>query len=147
MLLREPWRTRLLFVSVAGNLFAAALFGAHFAMRLRHQAEPPRAEILMDRMARALPAEDADRFRQVMRLRLPEIEDARARVEQARAAMFHVLAQTPYDQEAVRRAMKAWQTAWVAMSDDLGDSMLGAVSGLSSDGRRRLAEAGMRHRP
>ena len=28
-LLREPWRTRLLFASVAGNLFSAALIGAH----------------------------------------------------------------------------------------------------------------------
>jgi uncharacterized membrane protein len=146
-MLREPWRTRLLFVSVAGNLFAAALIGAHFTMRPDRPPGPPRAAAMMDRMAHDLPPDDAARFRTVMQARLPEIEAARTRMEQARAAMSRAIAQTPYDEAAVRQAMKAWQDAWIAMSNDLGDSMLTAVSGLSPDGRRRLAEAGMRHRP
>lgn len=147
-MLREPWRTRLLFVSVAGNLFAVALIGAHFAMRpSRPPPGPPRAEMLVARMAHDLPPEDADRFRAAMQPRLPEIEAARRRMEQARAEMSRAIAQTPYDETVVRQAMKAWQDAWIAMSNDMGASVLSAVSGLSPDGRRRLAEAGMRHRP
>src|SRR3954447_13190533 len=145
-MVREPWRTRLLFLSVAGNLFAAALIGAHFYRRAPHPPGPPRPEMMVERMARDLAPEDAARFRTVMQSRLPEIEAARARMEQARATMSRAIAQTPYDEAAVRRALKAWQQAWIAMSDDLGSSMLSAVSGLSPDGRRRLAEAGMRHR-
>jgi len=145
---REPWRTRLLFVSAAGNLFAVALIGAHFAMRPGPRPPgPPRAEIMMDRMAHDLQPADAARFREVMQTRLPEIDAARARMEQARAAMSQAIAQTPYDEAELRQAMKAWQAAWMTMSDELGAGMLTAVSGLSPDGRRRLAEAGMRHRP
>src|SRR4051794_35876696 len=146
-MLREPWRTRLLFVSVAGNLFAAALIGAHYTMRPARPPGPPRAAIIMDRMAHDLAPDDAARFRAAMQARMPEIEAARARMEQARDAMSRAIAQSPYDEAAVRQALKAWQQAWIAMSDDLGTGMLTAVSGLSPDGRRRLAEAGMRHRP
>src|SRR5947199_128027 len=62
-MLREPWRTRLLFVSVAGNLFAAALIGAHYTMRPARPPGPPRAAIIMDRMALDLAPDDAARFR------------------------------------------------------------------------------------
>ena len=143
---REPWRTRLLFVSVAGNLFAAALIGAQFVLRppLPPRGEP-RAEIMLERMAHDLPASDREQFRAVMLKRVPEIEAARVRVEQARAGMAQAIAHTPYDEAAFRQAMKDWQAAWLAMSDDLGTGMLSAVSVLSPDGRRRLAEAGMRH--
>jgi uncharacterized membrane protein len=146
-MLREPWRTRLLFISVAGNVFAAGLIGAHFTMRRPHPPGPPRAEAMVEHMARELPPEDAARFRAVMQPRLHEIDAARARTDQARAAMFRAMRQTPYDEAKVRQTMKDLQTSWVALSDGLNDSTLAALADLSPDGRRRLAEAGLRHHP
>jgi len=148
MMLREPWRARLLFLSVAANLFAAALIGAHFVLRPPPRPPgPPRPEVIIERMARDLPPDDAARFRAATTPRLPQFAAARARMEQARAELARAMAQTPYDEGAVRTAMQAWQAAWLAMSEDLGANMLRALSELSPDGRRRLAEAGMRHRP
>jgi uncharacterized membrane protein len=142
MLLREPWRTRLLFGSFALNLFTLALIGAHFAYRPPPGPSPP--ERIVEHMVRGLPEGDAQRFRAVMATRLPEIEAAHARMEEARTAMTRAIARDPYDERAVRQAMKAWQAAWLAMSDGIGEGMLSAVSTLSPDGRRRLADAGLR---
>src|SRR3954454_23821957 len=108
MLLREPWRTRLLFGSFALNLFTLALIGAHYAVPGPHRPEPQR---IVDHMVRELPAADADRFRLVMNQRLPAIVAAHDRMEQARAAMARAIAGDPYDERAVREAMKTWQTA------------------------------------
>jgi uncharacterized membrane protein len=142
MLLREPWRTRLLFGSFALNLFTLALIGAHFAMRGRPGPPPP--ERIVEHMVHGLAAPDAERFRAVMAQRLPAIEAAHDRMEQARTAMAVAIAREPYDEAAVRRAMKDWQTAWMSMSDGMGDGVLSAVSTLSPDGRKRLADAGLR---
>jgi uncharacterized membrane protein len=143
-MLREPWRTRLLFVSVAGNLFAAALIGAQHAMRPPPRGEP-RSEIMLERMSYEMEPVDRQQFRAVMLRRLPEFEAARSRVDEARTAVAMAIARTPYDEDAVRQAMKDWQDAWMAMTGDMGTSMLAAMSGLSPNGRRHLAEAGMRH--
>lgn len=142
MLLREPWRTRLLFGSFALNLFMLALVGAH--LLVRPPPGGPQPERIIAHMVRELPPEDAERFRAVMATRLPAIEDAHARMEGARRAMAQAIARTPYDEAAVREAMKRWQTAWLAMSDGIGEGMLDAVTTLSPDGRRRLADAGLR---
>ena len=56
----------------------------------------------MDRMAHDLQPDDAARFRAAMQARMPEIEAARARMEQARAAMSRAIAQSPYDEVAGR---------------------------------------------
>ena len=97
-LLREPWRTRLLFASVAGNLFSAALIGAHL---LR-----PRASHGMDgvveRMVRDLPAADAERFRAILAREQAWQAKAWHRVNEARAALSRSIGQTPYDEAAVR---------------------------------------------
>ena len=142
MFLREPWRTRLLFASFALNLFTLALIGAHFA--LRGPPGPPAPERIVEHMIRGLAQPDAERFRSAMARRLPAIDAAHERMEQARAAMVRAIARDPYDEMAVRQAMKDWQTAWMAMSDGIGEGMLSGVSTLSPDGRRRLADAGLR---
>ncbi len=69
---------------------------------------------------------------------------SRARMEQARAAMLRAIGRTPYDAEALRTAMRNWQTAWKAWSDDFGAAFLEAVQEVSPDGRERLAAVGRR---
>ncbi len=145
MMLREPWRTRLLFLSVAGNLFAVALVGSHVAMREPHK--PPGSAAIVDHMAREMPPDDAVRFRAIMAQGREQNDLAHTRMEDARRALSRAIGRTPYDEDAVRQAMHDWQQAWLNWSNDLGASLLKAFAGLSPDGRRRLAEAGQRHGP
>jgi uncharacterized membrane protein len=146
MMLREPWRTRLLFLSFALNLIAIPMIAGRFVMHRPPLPQgPTRPEVIVERMAHELPAEDAARLRAAMEPHLPDIDAARARMEAARAAMSRAIGQTPFDEAAVRAAMHTWQTAWMAWSDDLGTAMLAALAELSPEGRERLAEAGMRH--
>ena len=145
MMLREPWRTRLLFLSVAGNLFAVALIGSHLAMRAPHG--PPSSAAIVEHMARDMPPDDAARFRDIMSQDKQQNDLARARMEAARRALSRAIGSTPYDEEAVRHAMHDWQQAWLEWSNDLGASLLKAFAGLSPDGRRSLAEAGQRYGP
>lgn len=144
MTLREPWRTRLLFLSVALNLFAAALIGAFVLHRPSHR--PPGWAAMVERMAHDLSPEDKARFLPIMEQARPETELARRRMEEARRAVSRAMAQTPYDEDAVRQAMAAWQAAWMQWSDGLGATMRKALAELSPEGRRHLADAGRRRR-
>ena len=145
-MLREPWRTRLLFLSVAGNIFAVALIGGHIAMRGQPHG-PPGSAAIVDHMAREMPPDDAARFRATMAEDRDHNDRAHARMEEARRALSRAIGGSPYDEAAVRQAMHDWQQAWLDWSNDLGASLLKAFPGLSPDGRRRLAEAGQRHGP
>ena len=142
---REPWRTRLLLASLAGNLFAVGLVAAFFAFAPPRR--PPGPEAAVERMARDLAGPDAERFRAAMQHAWPQQERARRAMDEARMEMARSIGQTPYDADAVRQAMLRWQSAWLEWSNQFGAGMLAAVSGLSPDGRARLAEAGQRHRP
>lgn len=145
MMLREPWRTRLLLVSFAVNLIAVPMIGTRmFLHRPPLPPGPPRPEVMVERLAHELPPEDAVRFRAAMEQRVPDIEVSRARMEAARAAMSRAIGRSPFDEGAVRAAMRTWQSAWVAWSDDLGAAMLAALADLSPEGRDRLAQAGLR---
>ncbi len=145
LIFREPWRTRLLFLSLAGNVFALALIGAHVAGR--RQFGPPGPDAAIDRMARDLAPADGERFRAVMAAARPQHALARGRMEAARDAMSRAIGQAPYDEAAVRQAMLAWQSAWLEWSRGFGATMLTALADLSPDGRRQLAEAGQRRKP
>ncbi|GAC1340113.1 MAG: hypothetical protein NVSMB18_09560 [Acetobacteraceae bacterium] len=146
MMLREPWRTRLLFMSVAGNLFALALIGANLMHRAPYGRPhgPPGAEAIIDRLARDLPHEDAERFRASMALGRAQFGLAHQRMEAARDTMALAIGRTPFDEAEVRKAMRDLQASWIAWSDSLGDSLVRTLPTLSPDGRGRLAEAGHR---
>lgn len=147
VLLREPWRTRLLFLSVAVNLFTIPVIAGGWLPHRHPHPSGPRSEVVIRRMARELPSGDAGRFRAAMERHVPEIETARARMDAARAAMLRTIAASSYDEESVRQAMKSWQAAWMAWSDQLELSMLAALAELSPEGRQKLAEAGLRRPP
>lgn len=145
MMLREPWRTRLLILSFALNLLLLPLAGARlWAPRAPLTPGLPRTEIIIDHMTRDLPPEDAERFRATMEQHLPDIEGARARMLAARNAMSRAIGRTPYDPVVLQDAMRAWQAAWTNWSETLGQAMLAALPGLSAPGREALAKMGRR---
>ncbi len=147
MMLREPWRTRLLFLSFAFNLLLIPIAGARFWTRPGPLTPGlPRTEMMIDRMVRDLPPEDAARFRASMEEHLGEIEAARVRMLAARGAMSRAIGRSPYDPAAVQTSMRTWQSTWNTWSEQLGQGMLAALPGLSEEGRQKLA-AGDRRRP
>lgn len=150
MMLREPWRTRLLFLSFAVNLITIPIAAAPYV--ISHPLPPMpavpggpgRPVVMFDRIAKSLSDEDHEKFIGVVEPHYEEIDVARARMEAARAAMLRAIGRTPYDPETLRTAMRAWQVAWKAWSDDFGGAFLEAVGEISPDGRQRLAEFGRR---
>lgn len=136
--LREPWRTRVLWLSIAGNLFSATLIGAHLAAG--RPPGPPGLAGAAERMARDLPAADAARFRATLDRERPWYDIARRRMAEARADLSHSIAQSPYDEAAVRERMLIYQARWAETSGRFGESLLTAIGTLSPEGRARLAE-------
>jgi uncharacterized membrane protein len=138
LMLREPWRTRLLWLSVAGNLFSATLIGTHLATD--RGPGPPGLAGAAERMARDLPTADAARFRATLDRERPWYEIARRRMAEARADMARSIGQNPYDEAAVRERMLIFQARWAETSGRFGESLLTAIGTLSPEGRAKLAE-------
>lgn len=136
--LREPWRTRVLWLSIAGNLFSAALIGAHMAAG--RPPGPPGLAGAAERMARDLPPADAARFRATLDRERPWYDMARRRMADARTDLSRSIAQNPYDEAAVRERMLVFQARWAETSARFGDSLLTAIGTLSPEGRAKLAE-------
>lgn len=148
MMLREPWRTRLLVVSFAVNLLLIPLAGARlWSPRAPLTPGLPRTEIIIEHMVRDLPSGDAERFRFTMEGHLGDIESARVRMVAARNAMSRAIGRSPYDPDTLRDAMRTWQAAWTGWSETLGQAMLDALPGLSAPGREALATMGRRRPP
>lgn len=134
----EPWRTRVLWLSVALNLFGAALIGGHFVDRGR--PGPPGFEGAVERMARDLGPEDAGRFRAVLASERPWYGQSRRALDEARADLSRSIAQTPFDEAQIRLKMEALQARWTESSTRFGDGLLSALAQISPDGRARIAE-------
>jgi len=135
--LREPWRTRVLWLSLAGNLFGATLIGAHMAAG---SPGPPGLAGAAERMARDLPPGDAVRFRGTLDREKPWYDMARRRMAEARADLASSIAANPYDEAVVRERMVAYQARWAETSGRFGESLLTAIGTLSPEGRTKLAE-------
>lgn len=135
--LREPWRTRVLWLSIAGNLFGATLIGAHMAAGA---PGPPGLAGAAERMARDLPPADAVRFRATLDRERPWYDMARRRMAEARADLASSIAANPYDEAIVHERMVAYQARWAETSGRFGESLLTAIGTLSPEGRTKLAE-------
>jgi len=135
--LREPWRTRVLWLSVAGNLFGVTLIGARMAAG---SPGPPGLAGAAERMARDLPPADAVRFRAALDHERPWYDMARHRMAEARADLASSIAANPYDESVVRGRITAYQARWAETSGRFGESLLMAIGTLSPEGRTKLAE-------
>ena len=145
MILREPWRTRLLFVSFAINLLLIPTVASHLWPR-RPPINPglPRTEMIISHMAADLTPADAALWRDTMEKHIGEIETARLTMLAARRAMQRAIGRTPYDPAAVQATMHGWQEAWQKWSETLGQGIVEALPTLSDDGRRALSMQGRR---
>ena len=144
--LLEPWRTRVLWASVALNLFALPMLAAPRLWN-PHASGPPSFDSLVERMARSLPAGDAATFRTAMAREHPWYDISRRDMEEKRDAMAQVVAREPYDAAAVRAALVAMQAGLREAAGRFDDSLVLALGELSPAGRAELAETLRRRRP
>ncbi len=143
MMLREPWRTRLLFVSFAVNLVTIPMAGMRY---FGPPSGPPRPQAMVERLTKELPPADGEKFRFAVEPHIEEIEVARVRMEAARTAMLRAIGSTPFEPEAVQASMRKWQQSWKVWSDGIGVAMLAGLQDVSAEGRQQLAEAGLHRR-
>ena len=146
MRLLEPWRTRLLWLSLALNLFAGALIVAPHLMHRRIPG-PPGFDMIVNRMAQNLPQADADAFRAALAREQPWYDLGRNRLEDARRDVAAAVTRQPYDPQAVRAALLAMQNQLRDSALRFDDSIAMAVGQLSPEGREHLAKNFLRKRP
>ncbi len=130
-------RTLLLGLSLALNVFLLMLVGAQWV----HATAPAASGNPIDRMTASLRPDDAARFRAAIEAGRPDFQPARDAVSAAHLAVAAAIGRTPYDPDAVRRALEQWQESWRAFTTRFDQAFLGAVGAVSDDGRARLAQA------
>jgi uncharacterized membrane protein len=141
--LLEPWRSRLLWLSLALNVFAAALIAAPL---LWHRPPggpptPPSFDTLVQRMARGLAPNDAEAFKAAMAKERPWYELGRQRLDEARDNVAEMVARTPYDPAATNAALQAMQDRMREGAVRFDESLSAAVGAMSPEGRTHLAQS------
>ena len=136
--LLEPWRSRVLWLSLAANLFLAALAGAPHLMP-RRPPGPPGFDGLVERMARQMPDTDADTFRHAMDRERPWYDISRRSLEEARAQIGRSIGQDPFDPVATRTAMTDMQDRLRESSQRFDESLVAALASLSPQARTSLS--------
>ncbi len=137
--LLEPWRTRLLWLSLGLNVFAVTLLAVPH-LRPGHPPGPPHFDTLIERLARNLQEPDAARFRDSMARERPWWELGRQKLDEARQAVGRSVGHEPFDPAAVHAALQAMQQRVVEGATRFDDSLVMALGTLSPEGRARLAE-------
>ncbi len=136
-----PTRRTWFAASVALNVFLVALVAAHLVRPSLAPAAPPHATGPLSRILADLPTAEADKVRAVLDREKPAYQAARERVSAAHREVAAAIARTPYDEDAVRRALASWQASWQEFSTRFNLVFLDAVRTLSDQGRARLADA------
>lgn len=142
--LLEPWRTRLLWLSLGLNLFLMALVAAPH-MWPHRPGGPPGFDGLVRRMARSLPPADADGFRAAMDRERPWYEMSRQRLADARMEIGRQIGRQPFDPAATRAAMSEMQNRLRESSLRFDESLVTALAGLSPEARAQLSADMTRH--
>jgi uncharacterized membrane protein len=136
----------LLIGSLALNLFFVGTVGA---LALRHimapagpaETERPRtAAARLERLAAPLPAADAETLRAAFRTRAAEAESARDALNRAYERVQTALRAQPFDAEQLRAAMADARAARPLYEVAMQDILTAGASGMSPEGRARLAE-------
>jgi uncharacterized membrane protein len=136
-----PTRKTWFAVSVALNVFLVALVTAHLVRPSLAPAASPRTTGPLSRLLADLPAAEADKVRAVLDRERPAYQAARERVSAEHREVADAIARTPYDEDAVRRALASWQASWQEFSTRFNLVFIDAVRTLSDQGRARLADA------
>jgi uncharacterized membrane protein len=136
----------LLIGSLALNLFFVGTVGA---LALRHimaapqqtETERPRtAAARLERLAAPLPAADAETLRAAFRTRAAEAESARDALNRAYERVQTALRAQPFDAAQLRAAMADARAARPLYEVVMQDILTAGASGMSPEGRARLAE-------
>jgi uncharacterized membrane protein len=136
----------LLIGSLALNLFFVGTVGA---LALRHimapagkaETERPRtAAARLERLAAPLPAADAETLRAAFRTRAAEAESARDALNRAYERVQTALRAQPFDAAQLRAAMADARAARPLYEVVMQDVLTAGASGMSPEGRARLAE-------
>lgn len=131
------WRRYVLPVSLLLNLFLAALIGGHL---LRHEAREnsyPLVRALASIQSSLSPA-DAAAFGAVMRRDGPQLIESIRQVGEARRELGRRIVAEPFDPQATRQALAAWQASWNRFFDRIDASLVEALGKISPEGRQRL---------
>jgi uncharacterized membrane protein len=135
------WSRRILLVSLALNLFFvgawAALAWRHYAAD-RHGPWSPATRI--ERLAAALPRNDADKLRAEFHAHQGNIEAATAAYRQAQRRTREALRAEPFNPEALRAAMAEARTARGKLDEALQGVIATAGATMTPEGRRSLAD-------
>lgn len=137
--LLEPWRTRVLWLSLGLNLFAGAALCAPLVWH-RRPPGPPGFDMIIDHMARHLPAPDAARFRDAMARERPWYDMDRQRLNEARLEAARIVGREPFDAPAVRGALHAMQDRLRESASRFDDSLVVALADLSPAARASMVE-------
>ena len=136
----------LLIGSLALNLFFVGTVGA---LALRHMMAPsqpaeterPRtAAARLERLAAPLPAADGETLRAAFRTRAAEAESARDALNRAYERVQAALRAQPFDAAQLRAAMADARAARPLYEVVMQDILAAGASGMSPEGRARLAE-------
>jgi uncharacterized membrane protein len=135
------WSRRILFVSLALNLF---FVGAWAALAWRHYAAAPHKPwspaTRIERLAAALPAGDADKLRAQFRAHEGNIEAAIAAFRLAQQRLREALRAEPFNPDTLRAGMAEARAARGRLDEALQDVIATAAATMTPEGRRNLAD-------
>ena len=138
------WRRIALPVSVVLNLFLIALVAGHLWRRYEAPVGMPGLVRALAHAEAILSPSDAAAFGAVFRRDAPRYQAAARQFAEAREALERQITTEPYNQEAVRRALAAWQVSWDHFLANINDTLVEALGQISPEGRKELIE--QRHR-
>jgi uncharacterized membrane protein len=136
--LSSGWLRGLLLGSLCLNVLLGAFIVTRWieGMRLPYlMAGPPQ---LIERVARRLPAADADILRRIFQARERELGDSQAAYMRSLLAASRLLVQTPVDTAALRAAVSEARDKRIRIGDLAIDAFLEALPQMSPQGRQNL---------
>ncbi len=137
--LLEPWRSRVLYASLALNLFAAA----HVATILLapHRPAGPNFDSVVERLARPLAQPEAAAFREIMARERPWYELGRTNIEQSRLQVAIRIRAEPFDPLALRLELLRMQDRLRETASRFDDSLVMALATMPPEARVAMADA------
>ncbi|WP_160000137.1 periplasmic heavy metal sensor [Roseomonas sp. 18066] len=139
---RATWLSTALGASVALNL----VLGGLLVFAPKPQGRRPDLATVHQQMEKLVPEADRARFTALLDAGRPGVLAQLDRQRAARATAEEALGQEPFDPASLRAAMARARNEYQQFSIALEDNLIDAVSTLSPEGRRRLAEDSRRRR-